>query len=204
MAIAMLDLSGPHVWLFRNENPINVFIVDSRVFGSRFFFFCSTKKIFESAWKSCFNSKSFDNDVKEAHYLKNNQLFRISTEYVKVNKTTLKRLLWYPIAVKKPFHKGNQYYGSHYGGAWNSASSKSITKPKQLFWSKVVNPSLPQLGCRFEKESMGGLRSALSGKDSVDDIQVDGMTVDEFTVLNLAWRTLRQIGRKKVKIQANG
>lgn len=194
MAIALLDLNSPNVWLFRNENPINIFFVPQKIFGSDMMFFASTKKIFEEAWKACFGNKA-TKDINDSRFLSANQLYKLSTIATPVG-NQMKKFLWYPISVHSPFSKVGQYYQGYGAGSSTTTSSYQVKKPDKHFYSSVVDPTMPELGCHFSKQEMTSVKSALSGSGDTGTITLDGMTVSEFTVLNNLWRTLRDISRE--------
>jgi predicted glutamine amidotransferase len=195
MAIALLDINSPNVWLFRNENPINVFTVPAGMFGGEITFFCSTKDIFKDAWKACFN-RGFGKDVSSERFLQANQLFRLSTEATIVQGDKAKKFLWYKISVKKPFYKNKQYYGGSNHSSGNGTRPYIATGKPIEFFSSVLDATLPEMGCRFTKEKIRGIKKAMSGSGDNSNIRVDGFTVPEFKAINAAWQSIKAISIK--------
>lgn len=200
MAVALLDVNSPHIWLFRNDNPINIFMVPEGMFGpTSFLFFASTKKIFEDAWKACFNHCIVKAKI-QSKFLQSNQLFRLSTEQSIVNGKP-KRVLWYNIKVSKPFHKRRQYWSTS-GGISTFHAGTNVSEEKERYFSLVVDPTIPSLGCRFAKPDLDKIRAALSRTGSPDKLVIDGMTLDEFNALNRCWKTLKDISNNMVGTNA--
>lgn len=180
MAIALLDKRDPHVWLFRNDNPIHVFVVDKSVFGGEITLFCSTKQIFDAAWKRAFNKKPA-NGVIKAHYLDDNHLFRISTNGISV-KGKIERFIVRRLDVKRKFRVKKQYYGATVG-ATDETGRYSTVGATECFYSKVVDVSDVSKGCRFTDKQQSKMREILSKKDGKNKIQIDGMHVNEYASL---------------------
>lgn len=175
MAVALLDLDSPYIWLFRNENPIFVFQVPPKVFGDDVFFFASLSTIFNDAWKTIFGNKS-DKDNVEPIYLKANKLYSISPVRKLLNNQDWHKFVLYNIDVTSKFDRSKQY----------TATTGNITTKffNQIhFFSRVIDPKRPELGLRLSKDDIRGIRDKMDKKDGKLKVRIDGLTLDEYAGL---------------------
>lgn len=181
MAVALLELQNPNVWLFRNENPCWVFTVPDGIFGpSSVLFFSSTEEIFDNAWKETFK-KGRDKFGVTSQYLDDNQLFRISTKPVKVNGDNQRhKFVVFSLDVKRKFTKTKTWYGGY--GVEASGKYASSPSSNDEFFSHLQNPDSPITGCRFGKELQKKLTERMNQKDW-EKVKIDGMPAKEYIKL---------------------
>ena len=174
MAVALLDKDKPCVWLFRNNNPIHVFVIPKHIFGQEVYFFASLSAIFDDAWKTTFGNR-YEKDGVESVYLQQNKLYSISPIKKFIRGAGWCRFIVYNIKVDNKFEKARQYSSN------NVRSTKYYNQT--LFWSSVIDASRPQLGLRLSSENVQAIKSKMKEKDGKEKIKIDGLTPIEFASL---------------------
>lgn len=173
MAVALLDKNNPIIWLFRNDNPINVFYVPRKVFGEDVYFFASLKDIFDNAWKTVFKNK-FSKDDVEYILLKDNKLYSISPVARDINGVGQKFIV-YKTSVKSKFDRSKQYI--------NTTSAHKIYYNQIHYFSDVIDVKRPQLGLKLSDKSIDEIAKKMAEKDGSQKIKIDGLTPHEFASL---------------------
>lgn len=198
MAVALLDRTNPHVWLFRNDNPICIFKVPSKIFGETINFFASTESIFQKAWKEVFRTE-FKTDGVSSRLIRDHVLFRLSTIPVEIEPGKAKtKFVNYKLNIPFAFVRGKQYYGNT-AGASDIKGRTKVTKPV-TFWSSVTNPDRPELGCHFSRKVLDKLNEEVRKKNGLKRVIIDGLSVKEYTKLKTLINDLHRIEKSGLAI----
>ncbi len=180
MAVALLEIDEPKVWLFRNENPISVYSIPKKIFGDDVYFFASLDSIFNNAWKDVFDHLPHKDDVK-SDYLKSNKLYSISPASTFIKGDGWHKFVVYNLNIKDEFSKPHQYSRCN----TTTGSTRRVTYYRQEhYFSKVIDENKPQLGCDIPDDVIVKIQKGLAEKDGKKKITIDGMTADEYAGLN--------------------
>lgn len=192
MAIALLSKRSPKILLFRNENPIALYTIKNGVFGGRFYFFASTKKIFEDAWSGAFKRK-LDDCLEEVQLLSDNKLFNISTEGTKIN-NQYETFTVSDLKVDRPFKTQAQYYHApSIAGASTVSKDLVVVSSTVEYYSEIIDAKRPELGCRFSHEDINSMRTLLAEDSNVSRVRMDGFTVSEYSMLSKLRKDLKKM-----------
>lgn len=191
MAIALLSKKSPHLWLFRNENPIWVWNIPFKFFGGDIWFFSSTKDIFEKAWKDTFKNELSTDNI-QGTFLADNQLFRLSTISTQVRPGESHKFIYYPLFVAKKFRKKKQYYGPVAGcEADESGRYSTSSTTGKCFYSKY-DPEHLLRGGRFSQDDRGKIKKYMDVYDKEGrSTWLDGLTLSDFVRLQDVINELR-------------
>lgn len=179
MAVALLEKKRPLIWLFRNENPIHVFIINESVFGGPIHIFCSNKQIFDRTWKAVFNDAP--ESLVESLLLEDNQLFRLSPTPRRINSRN-ERFIVYSLNVRRKFRVSKQYDGVVAGANDVTGRYRTSYHPER-FYSQIVDVNDVSKGCAFSKEDQKKIGKILNNRDGDEKLLLDGMHVKEYASL---------------------
>lgn len=177
MAVALLDRDTPDIWLFRNDNPINVSTIDESVFGEQILMFSSTESIFNNAWKETFG-KAPSEEEAVTQSLDDNILFLITSNARDISGEK-HRFIRYNIRVEKKFSKSTQYTSSWSGTKVNNYGYPTSSR-NRYFWTDIRNPSKPWEPPVFNLDTARELSDFAANDKNKPFIIIDGMPLGKF------------------------